>query len=169
MLTWTNCHGEIISNGPLWDMMATSSDASGTSTVAGATEEDDNNNVVAVAEEDWEMPTTDVNVVDNIKGVDNTQEVYEVWNEDVPVDVDNQINNDVKVVTKSASGGVMTTKWDQPLKVIPKVTDATKVSSMDTGRTTRGRKPPNPFIPSWTGKKYGYAMTQIVKLDGDTV
>jgi len=28
---------------------------------------------------------------------------------------------------------------------------------------------PNPFIPSWTGKKYGFAMTQIVMLDGRTV
>jgi hypothetical protein len=95
MLTWTNRCGEIIVNGQLWDTRATSSnDASATSAVAGATEMDDDHNVVAVAEEDWEMPTTDVDVVDNIKGVDNTQEVYEVWNKDVPVDVDNQINND---------------------------------------------------------------------------
>jgi hypothetical protein len=30
---------------------------------------------------------------------------------------------------------------------------------------TRERKPPNPFIPSWLGKKYGYAMAQIVQMD----
>ena len=31
---------------------------------------------------------------------------------------------------------------------------------------TRERKPPNPFIPSWTGKKYGYAMAQIKQMNG---
>ena len=104
---------EIIGNGPLWDTTATSSnDASVTSAVAGATETDDDNDVVAVSEEDWEIPTTGVDVVDNIKRVDNTQEVYEVWSEDSPVDVDNQINNDVKVTKKLALGGVTTTKWD---------------------------------------------------------
>ena len=84
----TNRQGEIIGNGPLWDTTATgSNDASLTSAVAGATETDDDNDVVAIAEEDREMPTTDFDVVDNIEGVDNTQEVYKVWNEDVPADV----------------------------------------------------------------------------------
>ena len=83
------------------------------------------------------MPTTDVDVVDNIEGVDHAQEVYKVVNEDVPVDVDNQINNDFKVTEKSALGGVTTAKWDQPLKVIPKVAVATKVSPTGTGQTTR--------------------------------
>ena len=135
MLTWTNCSGEIIGDGPFRDTMATSSDASVTSNVARATEEDEDDDAVSVAEENWELPTTDVDVVDNIAGVDNTQEVYEVWNEDVPdvQDVDDQINDDVEVVTKSASGGVTTAKWDQPLKVIPEVTDATNVSPTDTG------------------------------------
>ncbi len=57
------------------------------------------------------MPTTDVNVVDNIAGVDmGTQDVYKVWNKDVPENVGDvvQINNDVKVTKKSASGGVTT-------------------------------------------------------------
>ena len=66
----------------------------------------------------------------------------------------------------------MTTKWDQPLQVSPTVTTGTaevKVSPTDTGPPTRERKAPNPFIPSWTGKKYGYTMTQIVQLDGRTV
>jgi len=66
----------------------------------------------------------------------------------------------------------VTTKWDQPLKVSPTVATATaevKLSPTDTGRSIRQRKASNPFIPSWTGKKYGYAMTQIVKLDGNTV
>ena len=31
---------------------------------------------------------------------------------------------------------------------------------------TREQKPPNPFIPSWTGKKYGYAMAQIEHMNG---
>ena len=31
---------------------------------------------------------------------------------------------------------------------------------------TRERKPPNPFIPSWMGKKYGYAMAQIKHING---
>ena len=78
------------------------------------------------------MPTTDVDVVKNIEGVDNTQEVYKVWNEDVPVDVNN-LRLDFKVTEKSALGGVTTTKWDQPLKVIPKVAAATKVSPTGTG------------------------------------
>ncbi len=65
-----------------------------------------------------------------------------------------------------ASGGVTTKSWDQPLKVNPEVTAATKVLPTGTGQVTRERKPPNPFIPSWTGKKYGYAMTQIVQMDG---
>jgi hypothetical protein len=116
------------------------------------------------------MPTTDVDVVDNIAGVDlGTQDVYEVWNEEVPGDdvgdVD-QINNDVEVTQESAPGGVTTTVWDQPLKVIPEVTAAAKVLPTGTGRTTRERKPPNPFIPSMTGKKYGYAMAQIEQMNG---
>ena len=75
------------------------------------------------------------------------------------------------MVTESTSGGV-TTKWDQPLQVSPTVATATaevKVSPTDTSRSIREQKAPNPFIPSWTGKKYGYAMMQIVKLDGNTV
>ena len=138
----------------MWDTTKTSNDnASITSAVLGATEKDDDDDVVAVAEEDREMPTTNGDVVDNIKRVDNTQEVYEVWNKDVPVDVDNQINNDVKVTEKLALGGVTTAKWYQPLKVIPKVAAATKVSPTGTGQSTRDRKPKNLFIPSWTGKK----------------
>ena len=59
-----------------------------TSEVAGATKDDDDD-VVVVAEEDCgAMPTTDVDVVDNIAGVDDmrmdTQDTYEVWNEEVP-------------------------------------------------------------------------------------
>ena len=98
--------------------------------------------------------------------------MYKEWNEVVPEvgDVNNQIDNDVQVVTKLTLGGV-TTKWDQPLQVNPTVTDTVKikVSPTDAGQSIRQRKMPNPFIPSWTGKKYGYAMTQIVKLDGSTV
>ena len=58
------------------------------------------------------MPTMDVDVVNNIAGVDNTQEVYEDWNKFVldVGDVDDQINNDGVVVTKLAPGGVTTTK-----------------------------------------------------------
>ena len=41
MLTWTNCRGENIGNGPLWDAMPTSQNASNPSTVAETTEEDD--------------------------------------------------------------------------------------------------------------------------------
>ena len=73
----------------MWDTTATSNNnASVTSAVTGATEEDDDNDVVAVSEEDQEMPTTDVNVVNNTAGVDDlrmdTQDVYKVWNEEVP-------------------------------------------------------------------------------------
>jgi hypothetical protein len=82
------------------------------------------------------MPTTDVDVVDNIAGVDmDTQDVYEVWNEEVTDDVGDvdQINNDVEVTKKLASGGVTTTKWDQPLKVILEVATAMKVPPTGTG------------------------------------
>ena len=40
MLTWTNCRGENIGDGPLWDAMPTSKNASISSTIADATEED---------------------------------------------------------------------------------------------------------------------------------
>jgi len=70
------------------------------------------------------------------------------------------------VTKKLALGGVTTKSWDQPLKVNPEVTAATKVLPTGTGRGTRERKPPNLFIPSWTGKKYGYVMTQIVQMEG---
>ncbi len=104
--------------------------------------------------------------------MDDTHDVYKEWNKVVLEvgDVNNQIDDDVQVVTKSTLGGV-TTKWDQPLQVNPTVTDTAKVkvSLTDTGRSIRERKMPNPFIPSWTGKKYGYAMMQIVKLDGNPV
>jgi hypothetical protein len=60
---------------------------------------------------------------------------------------------------------VTTTRWDQPLKLILAVTKA-KVPPTGTGRETRERKPPNPFIPSWTGKKYGYATAQIEQMNG---
>ena len=41
MLTWTNRHGEDIGNGPLWDVMPTSRNASNPSTVEESTEEYD--------------------------------------------------------------------------------------------------------------------------------
>ena len=41
MLKWTNCRGENIGDGPLWDAMPTSQNASNTSTVEELTEEDD--------------------------------------------------------------------------------------------------------------------------------
>ena len=174
MLTWTNFRGEDIGDGPLWDAMPTSRNASISSTVTvDVTEEDDED--VSIAEEDWEDPTTELDVVDNIAGVDDVhdEDVYEQWDEVVPEngDVNNHIDDEFQVVTKSTSGGV-TTKWDQPLQVSPTVTTGTtevNVSPTDTGQPTREHKAPNPFIPSWTGKKYGYAMTQIVKLDGSTV
>jgi hypothetical protein len=174
LLTWTNRRGETIGDGPTWTTTkASTDDASMTSEVAGATKDDDDE-VVVVAEEDrGAMPTTDVDVVDNITGVDDmrmdTQDVYKVWNEEVPeydVGEVDRINDDVEVASKSASRGVTTTRWDQPLKVIPESTKANQVPPTGTGRETRERKPPNPFIPSWTGKKYGYAMAQIVQMDG---
>ncbi len=106
LLSWTNRHGENIGDGPSWNTMETSNnEASDSSANAGAMANDDDNNIM-VAEEDREVPTTDVDVVDNIEGVDDmrmdTQDVYEVWNKEVPAyDVD-QINNDVEVTDKSA-------------------------------------------------------------------
>ena len=95
MLTWTNCHGEDIGNGPLWDAMPTRQNASNTSTVVETTEEDDED--VSVAEEDWEDPTTELDVVNNITGADDTHDVYKEWNEVVPDvgDVNDQIDDDV--------------------------------------------------------------------------
>ena len=71
MLTWTNFHGENIGDGPLWDTMPTSQNASDTSTVEELAEEDEKK--VSVAEEDREDPTTQLDVVDNIAGVDDVQ------------------------------------------------------------------------------------------------
>ena len=103
MLTWTICHGENVGNGPLWDAMPTSRDASNPSNVEESTEEDDKD--VSVAEEDWENPTTEINVVNNITGVDDTHDVYKEWNKVVPEvgDVSYQIDDDVQVVTKLTS------------------------------------------------------------------
>jgi hypothetical protein len=134
LLTWTNRQGETIGDGPLWDTTETRNDnASITSANMGATEDDDDNDVIVAEEDRGAMPTTDVNLVDNIAGVDmrmDTQDTYEVWNKEVPEynvgDVD-QINDDVKVTEKSALGGVTTTRCDQPLKVIPTITDENKV------------------------------------------
>ena len=53
----------------------TSQNSSNPSTVVETTEEDDKD--VSVAEEDRENPTTELDVVDNITGVDDTHDVYE--------------------------------------------------------------------------------------------
>jgi hypothetical protein len=173
MLTWTNCHGENIGDGSLWDAMPTSQNASNTSTVEELTEEDDKE--VSVAEGDQEDPTTELDVVNNIAGVDDVHndDVYKQWDKVVPDvgDVNGHINDKVQVVAELTSGGVRT-KWYQPLQVRPTVATATaevKVSPTDTGRSIREQKAPNPFISSWTGKKYVYPMMQIVKLDGNTI
>ena len=73
MLTWTNRRGENIGDGPLWDAMPTSLNASVSSTVEEATEEDDNN--VIDAEVDQDDQTAVLGVVDNIKGVDGSHNV----------------------------------------------------------------------------------------------
>ena len=54
---------------------------------------------------------------------------------------------------------------------VPTAVGEVKVSPTDIPieRPTQERKPPNSFIPSWKGKKYGYAMTQILEMDGRTV
>ena len=84
MLTWTNRRGEDIDNGPFWDAMPTSRNASNPSTVEETTEED--NKDVSVAEEDREDPTTELDVVNNIAGVDDVhdKDVYEQWDKVVP-------------------------------------------------------------------------------------
>ena len=65
MLTWTNCHGENIDNGPLWDAMPTTSrHAAKPSTIAEAMDEDDGDNTNAEA--DLEDQTTVLDVADNI-------------------------------------------------------------------------------------------------------
>ena len=141
MLTWTNRRGETIGDGPSWRTTETSTDnASITSADVGATGEDDDEDVVVAEEDRGMIPTTEVVVVNHIEGVDDmrmdTQDVYEVWNKEVPEynvgDVD-RIKDDVEVAAKSAVGGVTTTKWDQPLKVIPEVTAAAKVPPTGTG------------------------------------
>ena len=76
-------------------------------------------------------------------------------------------------MAESNPGGV-TSNWDKTPGVSPTVPTAVgevKVSPTDIPieRPTRERKPPNSFIPSWKGKKYGYAMMQILEMDGRTV
>jgi hypothetical protein len=124
LLTWTNRRGEAIGDGPTWDTAGanTNNDVGDTSEVAGATEDDDDNedNVNVVAEEDRrDNFTTEVDVVDDIAGVDDRRmdapETYEVWNDEVPeygVGDEHRINDDVKVTYKSTSGGVQTKSWD---------------------------------------------------------
>ncbi len=124
LLTWTNRRGEVIGDGPTWDTAGanTNNDVGNTSKVAGATEDDDDNedNVTVVAEEDCgDDLTMEVNVVDDIAGVDDRRmdapETYEVWNEEVPeygVGDEHQINDDVEVTDKLTSGGVQTKSWD---------------------------------------------------------
>ena len=99
MLTWTKCRGENIGDGPLWDAMPTSQNASISSTVAEATKEDDGD--VTVAEVDQEDQTT-LDVVNNITGVDDIHDVYEQWDEVVQNDGDviDHIDDDVQVVTE---------------------------------------------------------------------
>ncbi len=145
LLTWTNRRGEVIGDGPTWDTAEanTTNDVGNTSEVAGATEDDDDNEdtVTVVAEENrGDDFTTDVEVVDDIAGVDDRRmdapETYEVWNEEVPeygVGDEHRINDDVKVTDKSTSGGVQTKSWDRPLRAIPEVTAAPKVQSTSTG------------------------------------
>ena len=140
MLTWTNRRGENIGNGPLWDAMPTRQNDSSPSTVVETTEEDDGD--VTVAEVDQDDQTTEIDVVDNITGVDDahSDNVYEQWDEVVQDegDVIDQFDDDVQVVTESTPGGVAT-KWDQPPLVSPTVPTAeaeVKVSPTDTGRPT---------------------------------
>ena len=135
MLTATNCHRENIGDGPLWDAMPTSQNASNPSTVAETTEEDDKD--VTNAEEDWEYPTTTLNVVNNITGVDDAHNVYKQWDQVIKDggDVIDHFNNDVQVVMELNPGRV-TTKWNQAPRVSPTVSMAAvevKVSPTDTG------------------------------------
>ena len=107
MLTWMNLRGEDIGDGPLWDAMPTSRNASISSTVAAdATDEDDED--VSLSEEDREDPTTELDVVNNIAGVDDVHDddVYEQWDEVLPEDgdVNNHIGDDVQVITESTLG-----------------------------------------------------------------
>ena len=52
MLTWTNRRGENIGDGPLWDAMPASRNASNPSTAVEATEEDDEDVTVAEVDQD---------------------------------------------------------------------------------------------------------------------
>ncbi len=144
-MTWTNRRGEVIGDGPTWDTAGanTNNDVGDTSEVAGAMEDDDDNedNVTVVAEEDrGDDLTTEIDVVDDIAGVDDRRmdapDTYEVWNKEVPeygVGNEHQINNDVEVTDKSTLGGVQTKSWDRPLRAIPEVTAAPKVQPTSTG------------------------------------
>ena len=174
MLTWTNRRGENIGDGPLWDAMPTSGNTNIPSTIAEAIEEDDED--VTLAEADLDDQTTDLDVVDNITGVDNTQDVYEQWDEVVQDTegsdvIDHTVNQDeVPVVAESSPGGV-TSNLDESPRVSPTVPTTGRETPFvsPTSRPTRERKPPSSFIPSMKGNKYGYAMTQILEMDGNTV
>ena len=145
MLTWTNRHGENIGNGPLWDTMPTSILASIPSTVAEAMDEDDRD--VTNAETDLEDQTTVLDVADNITGVDDTQDVYEQWDEVVQDTeggdvIDHTVNQDEVPVVAELSPGEVTSNWDQTPGVSPTVPTtggkAQKVSPTDIpiGRPT---------------------------------
>ena len=117
------------------------------------------------AEADLEDQTTVLDVANNITGVDDTQDVYEQWDKVVQDTeggdvIDHIVNQDeVPVVAELNPGGV-TSNWDQTPGVSPTVPTAVvevKVSPTDIPieRPTQEHKPPNSFIPSWKGIKYG--------------
>jgi len=105
--------------------------------------------------------------------VDDTQDVYKQWDEVVQDTedggdfIDHTVNQDV-IVAESSPGGVTQTPGVSPTVPATKQ-EAQAVPNIPTPRPSRERKPPSSFIPSMKGNNYGYAMTQILEMDGNTV
>ena len=183
LLTWTNRQGEDIGDGPLWDSVGpVSRHANTTSTVEGSAEESDEDN--DAAEVDLDDQTTVLDVDNNITGVDiHTDDVFEQGDEDVQHTEDGDVIDhtivqqesiEVPVVAELTPGGV-TGDWQVTPILSPTVTpigsETPRVSPTvtPTGRPVRERKAPSNYNPSFKGSKYGYAMTQILEMDGNTV
>ena len=159
-LTWYNRHGDIIGDKPAWDAGHTTADADRApppvDEIEDATVQDEQD----VENEEWDPveEVLDLNVDDDITGVDpHIEDVVDEW------EAGEQENGDVieQAIEQAPDEPTPTTVDD----TVGKTVEGTPA----TGRPQRVRKPPESFIPSWTGKKYSYAMAVIMeKLHGKT-
>jgi hypothetical protein len=154
LLTWYNRHGDVIGDGPAWDAGHTTALAD-RNTQSVSREQDD----ATVREEqdvenqEWDPDEPDLDVVDDITGVDpHTEDVVEHLGVDRDGDVIEQVIEDGPVGTMTSGP---TTNNDTVGMAVE--------GPSATGRPQRVRNPPKSFVPSMQGKKYSYAMAAIME------